>query len=311
MLREEGFHTKLVHVQDSNGIHREIVEHKADIVIIEAFWVPPCKFDELKRVCPKVVFIVRNHSDLSFLSQEGMALGWIMEYVQKTNVVMSCNSPTAVDETQFLADKVGAARPVVYLPNYYPTKGSLPDKVRSLSDVIKIGCFGAIRPLKNQLIQAVAALKYARKYGKTLHWHINSTRIEGGGGPILKNIIEMFDHFESDRVEMHDWMSHAEFLEVIADMDVVTQVSFSETFCIVAADAAVMGVPIVVTKQVPWANHEFTALPNNADDIADKIRKALVLPPMLNLEGLERYGEVSIKLWTRFLRSRAVDPLCN
>ncbi len=309
MLAEQGFHTHLVHVHDSNGIHREIVKHHADIVVIEAFWVPPAKFDELKRVCPKVVFIVRNHSDLSFLSQEGMALGWILEYVQKTNVVMTCNSPPAVDEVQFLADKVDSARPIVYLPNYYPTKDALPEKERSVSNVIKIGCFGAIRPLKNQLSQAVAALKFARKHGKILHWHINGTRLEGGGGPILKNILEMFDHFSDDRVELHDWMPHDEFLEVVSDMDVVTQVSFSETFCIVAADATVMGVPIVVSKQVPWASGEFRALPNDTDDIAEKIKKALIWPSDTNLYGLEKYGCDSIRYWVRFLSGKTVEPI--
>jgi hypothetical protein len=70
-----------------------------------------------------------------------------------------------------------------------------------------------------------------------------------------------------------------------------------------------MGVPIVVSNQVPWASQDFIARANDSDDIAEKIQKALVLSPSANLEGLEQYGLTSIKCWMKFLSSKNAEPI--
>ena len=59
---------------------------------------------------------------------------------------------------------------------------------------IDIGAYGAIRPLKNQLLQALAAIKFAESIGKTLRFHINITRIENNGDPVLKNLRNLFSN---------------------------------------------------------------------------------------------------------------------
>ena len=50
-------------------------------------------------------------------------------------------------------------------------------------------------------------------------------------------------------------------LALVAGMDVVSQISFAETFCIVAADAASQGVPLVTSDEVPWGSPLFRANP--------------------------------------------------
>src|SRR5258708_32872051 len=79
MLVSLGFQSKVVHVKDNNEIHRVVVGFKADIVVIEAYWVVPEKFDVLKQACPNVTFVIRNHSDIPFLSNEGCAMGWTLK----------------------------------------------------------------------------------------------------------------------------------------------------------------------------------------------------------------------------------------
>jgi hypothetical protein len=303
MLAEHGFVTKLVHVVDANAIHASVVEFRADIVIIEAFWVVPAKFDELKIVCPKVLFVVRNHSELPFLSSEGSAINWILEYVQQSNVIVACNSPKTLGEIRFLTQlqqpELSAAKvalKVAYLPNYYPTDKAFPIKRHSGND-LNIGCFGAVRPLKNMLIQAVAAMKYAVRAENKLTFHINGTRVEGNGDSILKNLIQLFEHFPAFSLVMHGWMPHHEFLTLVRQMDLVMQVSFSETFNIVAADAVVSGVPIVVSSEVPWASMSSKAPADDSDDISDKIATVLSRPSRDNLRGLEQYSVDSIVYW--------------
>ena len=51
-------------------------------------------------------------------------------------------------------------RKVGYTPNYYPT-GYLETRPRKDDGYLDVCCFGAIRPLKNHLVQALAAVKLA------------------------------------------------------------------------------------------------------------------------------------------------------
>lgn len=314
MLNDEGFHTRLVQVVDNNHIHRHIVEFKANIVIIEAYWVVPPKFDELMRVCPHVKFVVRNHSDLAFMANEGNAIDWTMKYLDRRHVWMSCNSMNSTGEVRFLAQlaypewpQVKVEWKVPFLPNYYPTDNAKPPREPKEEDVLDIGCFGAIRPLKNQLVQAVAALKYAAREEKFLRFHINATRIEGQAGPILRNLVSLFSRF-TDTAELvqHDWLPHHEFIHLMRKMDVSMQVSFSETFNIVTCDAVTNGIPIVVSKEIPWVPDIFQASTIDIDDIVDKIDFSLHFPEWYpgrnpSLSSLDRYDDRSIKQWSTFL----------
>jgi len=315
MLENEGVPVKLVHVVDNNKIHKEAVEFRAEVVIIEAFWVVPEKFDELRRVMPNVKFVIRNHSESPFLANEGIAFDWTLKYVRKPNVWMSCNAPRMLEETRFLVQEANpnwsapeVHQKVVYLPNYYPAENPVFQEPNLGRDYINVGCFGAIRPLKNHMEQAIGALKFARSIGKKLHFHINGGRIEMGGSPILKNLIQLFDHLEPEGHELvlHRWRPHDQFKQLIASMDIVTQVSFSETFNIVAADAVMLGVPIVASAEIPWASRWIKTDPVNSTKIGETMLHAYRLKhrwPCLNpsLGGLRRYNGHSRLEWLKTL----------
>ncbi len=315
MLEDEGVPVKLVHVVDNNKIHKEAVEFKAEVVIIEAFWVVPEKFDELRRVMPNVKFVIRNHSESPFLANEGIAFDWTLKYVQKPNVWMSCNAPRMLEETRFLVQEanpewsaIEVHSKVVYLPNYYPAENPVFLPAHGQRDYINVGCFGAIRPLKNHMEQAIGALKCAREMGKKLHFHINGGRLEMGGSPILKNLIQLFDHLAAEGHELilHRWRPHDQFKQLIASMDVVCQVSFSETFNIVAADAVMLGVPIVASSEIPWSSKFFRASPVDSTDIGHTMYRAIKAKhrwPCTNpsLGGLRRYNGHSRLEWLKLL----------
>src|SRR6202041_1643999 len=91
-----------------------------------------------------------------------------------------------------------ASSKVIFLPNYYPvTVGNHIPKPSS--DFIDIACFGAVRPLKNTMLQAVAALRFADRIGKKLRFHINSSRVECQGEPVLKSLRTLFSHLSTDQ----------------------------------------------------------------------------------------------------------------
>src|SRR5579859_1426173 len=196
MLHLLGIHAKWVEVHDDNCIDCEVKAYNPTHVILEAFWVRPSKIDDLRPLHPYVTWIVRDHSETPFLANEGIAFEWIAGYL-KRDVEITCNAPRALIDMEAVAGAYGYGNLVSFAPNYYPVHAptnhtsGIPHPPRA-DDTIKIGCFGAIRPLKNQMSQAIAALRYAQVLGKKLEFYINSTRAEQGGNPVLKNLRGLF-----------------------------------------------------------------------------------------------------------------------
>lgn len=175
---------------------------------------------------------------------------------------------------------------------------------------INIGCFGAIRNMKNHVNQALAAIKTADYNGLTLHFHINGTRAEGPGAEsILKNLRSIFNGTKHQLIE-HAWLTHDDFLELFKKIDILTQVSFSETFNVVCADAVVSRVPVVASAQVNWLHNTYSRVPNPNDlvDIFMSINQILYLEKdkyhkLLNqqLEQLRKYNNKSEEIWLNWI----------
>jgi len=273
MLNHNGIVSKVVEVNDNNCIDREVRQFKPTHVIIEALWVVPTKFEVLQKIYPNMKWIVRIHSEVPFLANEGVAMEWLSDYVRYKNVYISFNSKRTNNEMkEYICSKFGPflADKVVYLPNYYnlndvnlyehqtnyetgcPCKN--PDcilKDKWPNEGLHIGCFGAIRPMKNHLLQAVSAMRLGDMLGRKIYFHINTKRIEGRGEPVLKNLRNLFKGTEHELVE-HGWMERENFLSVTSRMHLGMQVSFSETFNIVAADMVSQDIPIVVSNEIEF-----------------------------------------------------------
>jgi hypothetical protein len=310
MLPGQGIASDLIVAVDNNQIDREVRRFQPTHCVIEALWVVPTKFAVLTRLHPKVTWIVRLHSELPFIANEGIAMDWIAEYVRYPNVIIGVNAPRMLEETRsYLMSVMGwdyktAQQHVIYLPNFYPQQyRSKPP--RRLTDRIDVGCFGAVRPLKNHLVQAVAAVKFADQRGFKLNFHINGNRMEMKGEPVMNNLKGMFAQLADRGHELilHDWRPREGFLDLCHEMDLGLQVSFSETFNIVGADMVSQGVPLVPSVEIPWANEIFTADPTNSDDIAAKMHRALRYSRAnvwLHKKQLNAYTNETIATWKRW-----------
>lgn len=175
-LVAKGLETRIVEVADNNAIDREVALFKPDYVVIEALWVVPEKFDILKRLHPRVRWFCHLHSNIPFLALEGIAIEWIFKYARK-EIGLIANSEESFDALSTILRE----HELRFLPNVYMTipRTAVLDRSKEFVDV---GCFGAVRPLKNHLIQAMAAIQFARDVRKSLRFHINATRLEMGGG---------------------------------------------------------------------------------------------------------------------------------
>lgn len=310
MLQDAGVESELVVVTDNNCIDREVTKHKPTHVIIEALWVVPSKFVILSKLHPKVKWIIRLHSEMPFLANEGMALDWIGDYAKFDNIVIGVNAPRALDEVRdFVKSSTGLCdkkinEKIIYLPNYYPQE--MKKKKYSVDgDYVDISCFGAVRPLKNHVIQAIAAIKFAEKIGKKLRFHINGGRVEMKGEPVMNNLKGLFLHVydKGHRLIKHEWTPREEFLVLCSKMDIGMQVSFSETFNIVGADLVSQGVPFVGSREIPWINPFFVAQATETERIYKLLLKTHRFP-QINLKTnqylLNRYTSKTKKIWIKY-----------
>lgn len=300
MLNSRGVEASLVDVVDNNGIDKEVTKYNPTHVIIEALWVVPEKFEVLTKLHPKVKWIIRLHSEIPFLANEGIAVEWLYAYAKYKNVRIASNSETSVSALTYMLNK-----PVMYLPNYYELTDT--DKVAcSDKGPIHIGCFGAIRPLKNQFMQALAAIEFGNSLHKTIHFHINATRVEGKGDPILKNIENLFANNPKHKLIKHEWLSHSEFVDVVKTMDIGMQVSYSETFNIVTADFVNNNIPVVVSPEIFWVADMFKADPNSLKGIISKLKfvwKSRKLKiSKLNRLKLRMYNSNSVDAWLTYFK---------
>jgi hypothetical protein len=312
MLNENGVDAKIAVVIDNNCIDREVTQYKPTHVFIEGIWVVPEKFIVLKRLHPNVEWVIRCHSEIPFLSHEGNAINWVLEYL-KNGVKVSCNSPRVNRELRLIAlAKLGAKFDIEskmpLLPNYYPVPEEFGGRPY-VKGVINIGCFGAIRPMKNHLMQALAAIEFAEKNRYHLRFHINAGRIESNGNNGLKNLKSLFSHLPQYELIEHSWTTHELFLKTVNVMDICLQVSFSETFNIVTADAVVQGVPVIVSDEISWVCPPY-ANPNDSSSIVDAMSDVWVnrrYYTKRNLERLRNFSQKSSQLWIEYINKKGVE----
>lgn len=312
MLNDNGIESKLVEVVDNNCIDREVTLFKPTHVIIEAFWVVPNKFEILTKLHPTVKWIVRNHSEMPFLANEGIAIDWSLKYMQHRDLYLAPNADRAHRDTKKLVSAAhgtyASEYRVVYLPNFYKVKQDFVTR-KPIGDTINIGCFGAIRPFKNHLIQAIAAINFAQKRKKALNFHINVARIEDAGNNVLRSLRGTFANLDPSKYKLveHGWLNHDDFLELVGTMDIGLQASFTESFNIVAADFVSKGVPIVTSSEISWLPSYFHVDHTDSQSIVDRMEKILYgfdfwKKASYALYGLNRYNEESKKIWLNYFK---------
>jgi hypothetical protein len=272
MLLESNIESEIVEVTDNNSIDREVSRFKPTFCFIEALWVVPEKFEILHRLHPKVKWIIRIHSNIPFLALEGISMDWLMNYTKYENVFIACNNIESYKSMSYIIrEKYGSTKKILYLPNHYDIQEIKTPKTIP-SRHIHIGCFGAIRPLKNHLIQAIAAIRFADQINKKLKFHINMGRVEGyNAHSILKNLRMLFTNVEHHELVEHLWLDRKDFLNLIDEMDMGLQVSMSETFNIVSADFINKMKPVVGSKDISWLAKECFAEPTIEKDIFEKM----------------------------------------
>jgi hypothetical protein len=310
MLNNASVDARIEVAIDNNCIDRLVTKHRPTHVIIEALWVVPTKFTVLTKLHPTVKWIIRLHSEMPFLAGEGMAMDWVGDYSQSANLYIGVNAPRMLSEIQtYLQIKnqwsdEQTNNKVFYMPNYYPQEYKTKE-YQVNKEYIDIGCFGAVRPLKNHILQAIAAVKFAEHIGKKLNFHVNGGRIEMKGEPVMNNLRALFQQLydRGHRLIIQEWTPRDGFLEICEKMDIGLQVSFSETFNIVGADIISQGVPLVGSIEIPWFDETYAARAQYSEEIYNCLLLTHNAPQhnvQSNQAKLTDYTNHTCKVWLEY-----------
>jgi hypothetical protein len=291
--------------QDIEGVIAR--EHPTHIVI-NALWLPTADLVYLVQTYVQIQFTVLCHSNIAFLQAEPNAITLLREAV---DIELSSvgNFQVTVNSTN---GKLGLEQawecPAVYLPNLY----YIDDTVRILrrrwsGGTLRIGAFGALRPLKNPTASAFASLAIAATMSTDLEFYINVGRNDQGWATRLLPAVEaIFRNMPHAKLVKVPWQSWEDFRRLVRGMHLMLQPSFTETFNIVSADGVAEGIPSVVSDAIEWAPAHWKANPDNTDDIARVGRYLLqdVHAVQEGLAALATHDKTGVALWQAWLTSK-------
>jgi len=301
-LTRHHHHCKVIEVLDANFIDKEIHRFKPDIVILEALWCPTYKLDELMnlRRHKHIKWIVRVHSDMAFLSVETQGIKLLNEYIGLCKKDLTI----ALNNYKFVLSLSEALRyKFTYLPNIVTIKNPELDFLEERHRM-DVGCFGAMRILKNQCFQAICAIRAANQLEKKLYFHI-TPNLSIYNDPVLANLIELFKGNKHELV-IHDWLPNDEFQKLVRKMDFGMQLSFTESFNIVSADFINNNRLIIVSEAIDWLFPLVTASTIDYEEATQKIiyaynhRNGIILKAR-EKKHLQEYNDNAEHEWMKFL----------
>ena len=274
--------------------------------IIEAPWVGLKEMEDLLFQFPNVHFIVRSHSQVGFLQVEAGAVKLLRDYSlledSTLNFSIAANSKRFCDFME-IAYRVRC----LYLPNLYDVERVQRHENRSHQpgQILRVASFGAIRLLKNHSTAAAAALMLARFRNSQLEFYINVNREEHGNG-VLQAIRNLFKDLPWAKLIEVPWQPWGTFRQTIGSMDLCLQVSATETFNIVTADASAEGVPTVIGEAIDWLPKSWVANIDDAHEIAKTANNLLSDPraPQEATQALQTYCCNATRVWLDYFRGK-------
>lgn len=307
VLREAGVHSDVVAILSAKQLSEKIqaANPRPSHVTISAPWIPTLDLQaELVFKFPDIHFAVICHSNVGFLAADPRAIRNFREDLDLEQG--SLNFFAAGNSRRFVHwIKESYQRPCIWLPNLYFLEDKTPQQHRPWSGgTLRIGSFGAVRPLKNHVSAAAAALEIADKLHTDVEFHISVGRLEGGY-TVVRAIQEMLRKSPLVRLIEDPWYQWPEFRSIVRSMHVMLQPSYTETFNMVSADGASESVPSVVSDAIDWAPEDWKAEVDDAVKIARKAR-ALLTDPTSGPEGfaaLEQHNERGTHAWKHWLQA--------
>jgi hypothetical protein len=301
VLRKQGIAADVWPITNAQQLAKDLtgVSH----VVISAPWIPTADLQALTLHNPEIQFAVNCHSNVGFLQADSNGVKLMREAMELETG--SHNFHVAGNSDKFCQWVRSAfGHQCSYLPNLYYLENSAPP-VRRLyfGGTLRIGAFGATRPLKNLMSAAGAALEIARELKTDTELWLSAGRTEGGGDTILRAAHAMLDGLPNIRMVENGWQSWPKFRQTIGHMHLLLQPSYTESFNMVTADGVAEAVPSVVSDAIDWAPTHWQA---RADDVLDiaRVGRYLLNDPRAIADGyaaLISHNNDGLGAWRSFL----------
>ncbi len=307
-LRHYGIDTTVFPVRNNIDIvtsidhYNETHKHRLTHVIISAPWVSIYDMKNLIEHFSDIKFVVLSHSNVGFLQADPCGVELFRKYAELSKshknfkVGGNCNRFAKWFEIAYKEE-------CLCLPNIYPVE-RIRGKIWNGTIPIKIGSFGAIRPEKNFMTAAAAAVAIQSIIGEPVELHM-STGGDGCKSTTLPAIEEMTEEIDGFTLVRHDWNNWDEFIKLISEMNLLIQVSYTESFNMVTADGISVGIPSVVSPVIFWAPNSWKVDSDDAVMVAEKgIELLFNDQKYIGSDALRENNEKSLKYWFDFLKHK-------
>jgi hypothetical protein len=306
VLRKAGIVATVVPILSAADLHAQLAANPATHVVISAPWIPSADLQKLSNDHSETQFFVNCHSNVGFLQADRNGVKLIRECMELElathNVHLAGNSKRFVDWIHS-----AFARPCTYLPNLYWLDEYSGHVIHAQpighSGPLRIGIFGATRPLKNLMTAAAAAVSVSRSMRVPLELWLSAGRAEGGGQTILDAVREMIAGLPNVSLKLNGWQTWPQFRQTVGHMHLLLQPSYTESFNMVTADGVAEGVPSVVSDAIDWAPDHWRANVDDSCDVA-RVARQLLHDPHAASEGLRAltgHVEAGIRAWRKAL----------
>jgi hypothetical protein len=271
-------------------------------VVVSAPWIPSPDMQTLLATFPATRFAVNCHSNVGFLQADSNGVKLVREGM---DIEMGSSRFHLAGNNQRFCKWINGAygAPCFYLPNLYYIDRAPPPVPCYSAGALRIGTFGATRPLKNFMSAAGAALALARTLKTNLELWVSSGRTEGGGDTIMRAVHAMLDGVPGVSIVESGWQSWPKFRRIAGHMHLLLQPSYTESFNMVTADGIAEGVPSVVSEAIDWAPDYWKAKSDDILDIA-RVGRSLLNDPRAAAEGfaaLTAHNQQGVQSWMQFL----------
>ncbi len=271
-------------------------------VVVSAPWIPTLEWQRLTAEFPAIRFAVNCHSNVGFLQADSNGVKLVREGMDLERATW--NFHIAGNSRKFcrwLRDTYEV--PCAYLPNLYYLDSETP-AARPLyqAGTLRVGAFGATRPLKNFMSAAGAALEIAGRHHTALELWVSSGRTEGGGG-ILEAVRNMLAGLPAVKLVETGWQPWPRFRVTVRQMHLLLQPSYTESFNMVTADGIAEGIPSVVSEAIDWAPEHWKACSDDVSEIA-RVGRALLCDRHAAEDGMQailRHNGGGLRSWMEFL----------
>ena len=280
-----------------NETHKEPLTH----IVISAPWLSAHDLKSIIHNWPRTKFVILSHSNVGFLQADPDGVSRLCQYVHLAethkNLTVGGNSHKFAE---WLARAYSTQS--VWLPNIYPLSEVSWHKPLGPDGTLHIGAFGAVRPEKNFMTAAGAALLIARSFNMDLVFHMSSGG-EGDQGRTAPAIDQMFENVHGAKVVRHNWQPWDEFIKTVSGMDLLLQLSYTESFNMVTADGILKSIPSVVSPAITWAPASWKA---DSDNVLEAAAVGVRLLTDENsvadgFQALSEHNTIAIRHWKQWL----------